>query len=134
MTIPKIASFVLATACLGLIVALPGCEHGSFDFSGVDFDDPRPNPRVESVTIIPDSLTLSVGQTATLRALVTFDNGSVLSSAPADFSSSDTTVATVSITDSGSVRTAEVTGRAIGTAWITAVYGDKSDQARVTVN
>lgn len=134
MTIPKIASFVLATACLGLIVALPGCEHGSFDFSGIDFDDPGPGRRVESVRIIPDSLTLSVGQTATLRALATLTDGDVLGSAPAEFWSSDTTVATVSVTDSGSVRTAEVAARAIGTAWITAVYGEVSDQAKVTVN
>ncbi len=134
MITPRIAAFALALACLSLTVALPGCEDYSFDLSGLDFDNPRPTPRVESVTMIPDSLTLSLGQTATLRALVTFDNGSVLSAAPADFSSSDTTVATVSITNSGSVRTAEVTGRGTGTAWITAAYGVESGRAKVTVN
>ncbi len=135
MIVPKIVSFAIATGSLILILGLPGCGP-DLDLGCVlcgEYEVPDP-PEVRSVAIVPDSVTLSVGQKVTLRAIVTLVDGSVLESTTVSFWSSDTTVATVSIPGTGFGPTAEVTGRAIGTAWITAYRSKKSDQAKVIVN
>jgi len=132
MIVPKIASFVLAAGCLVLIVALPGCgEYGPFDLSDLGDGLYKPPPEVRSVVIVPDSLTLSVGQRANVKAIVTRVDGSVVERG-VSFWSSDTTVATVSLTVVPP--TAQVTGREIGEAWITARFGPKSGRAKVIVN
>jgi hypothetical protein len=59
------ASFVLATGCLILMVALLGCEGPDLGF------DLSPDwPEAKSITIVPDALVLLDGQRDTLEAIV----------------------------------------------------------------
>ena len=139
MSYPKIASLALATGCVILSMALLACVDvgpGPMDLSDHDGGGSLPQPReVRSVVIEPDSITLSVGETAIIQVIVTLDDGTVLGTRPVSFWSSDTAVATVSYGDFGPGPKAEVVGRSIGRASITA--GDlsgKSDRVKVIVN
>ena len=125
MIAPNIASFVLATGCLILIEA-EGCR---------DLGPGQPEaPRVRSIAIVPDSVTLSVGESATIRAIVTLVDGSMQITDGVKFWSSDTTVATVSFTGEGPGLKRRVIGRAIGEASITASFRGESGWAKVIVN
>ena len=84
--------------------------------------DNRDLVEVSSVTLSQTSLTLEVGQTATLTATVKPDNAT---DKDVTWSSSNTTIATVS--------NGTVTAKAEGTATITAKAGDKSATCTVTV-
>ena len=84
-----------------------------------------PKP-VSAVIISPGQASVIMGQTVQLSAQVTDDQGSVLSGRPISFTSSATSVATIS--SSGLV-----TGVAPGTATITATSEGKSGTATVTV-
>jgi len=135
MKVPRITSSVLATCCLVLTAALPGCEDyslGPLDLSDCG-DLCEPPPEVRSVVIVPDSITLFVGQKDTIRAIVTMVDGSVLKTSGVAFWSSDTTVATVAPTEIPPGRTQEVIGRAVGGASITANFRGKSGWAKVIV-
>ncbi len=129
MTAPRIASFAIATGCLILILALPGC--------GPDFGDGcilcgglLDLPDVQSVTIVPDSVLLSVGQSDSLEAILRGTDGSILGLPIPSWSSSDTVVAKVFPFGA----TVEVTGRARGQASISATSDGKIGRAKVIVN
>ncbi len=130
----RIASFAIATGSLILILALPGCGDilgfgdGCFFCGEVDLPD---RPEVQSVTIVPDSVLLSVGQRDSLEAIVRGTDGSILSLRFPRWSSSDTAVATVSVL---SLHRTAVTGRARGEASISAESGGKIGRAKVIVN
>jgi len=81
---------------------------------------------VAAVSITPSPLSMSVGQTTGLTAVLTDDAGNVLSGRPVTWSSSNTGVATIS--SSGAV-----TAVAPGTTTITATSEGKSGTATVTV-
>src|SRR5690606_16063559 len=81
---------------------------------------------VGSVTVSPAQASVPAGTTVQLTAEVKDAEGNVLDDRAVTWSSSDTTVATVSTSGL-------VTGVAAGTATITAASGDKSGSAEVTV-
>lgn len=128
----KIVSFALTAGRLVPIVALLGCEHDYFDLSRGSGNGWGVPPETRSVGIAPARVTLSVGEWATLRAIVRLADGSVDEDASVAFQSSDTTVAT--LWSPGPGPTVVVRGRAIGEAWITASRGRESGRAHVTVN
>ncbi len=129
MIVPRIGSFAIATGCLILILALPGCDPlGDFNFNPLG---PPSNPEIRSVTIVPDSVLLSVGQKDSLEAIVRRIDGRIAGLVSLEWSSSNTAVATVS----SLLKRAEVTGRARGEASITARdAGGKIGRAKVIVN
>jgi len=81
---------------------------------------------VASVAVTPNPLSMSVGQTTGLTAVLRDDAGNVLSGRPVEWSSSNTGVATIS--SSGSL-----TAVAAGTTTITATSEGKSGTATITV-
>ncbi|HEV8217510.1 MAG TPA: Ig-like domain-containing protein [Gemmatimonadaceae bacterium] len=81
---------------------------------------------VASVAVTPNPLSMSVGQTTGLTALLRDDAGNLLSGRPVEWSSSNTGVATIS--SSGSL-----TAVAAGTTTITATSEGKSGTAIITV-
>ena len=90
-------------------------------------DATEPEVTVASVSVSPSTATLSApGETVQLTATVRGSDGSTMSSASVNWSSSDATVATVS--GSGLV-----TGVAGGTVSVTASAGGQSGSATVTV-
>jgi hypothetical protein len=98
-----------------LLVALAACS-----------DDPTPPNPVASVSVTPDTLTLMVAQTHDLAVALRSARGDLLSDRAVTWTSSDTTVVTVSA--AGRVRAV-----AAGTAKIFAASEGRSDSARVTV-
>ena len=84
------------------------------------------NVPVASVTVTPSSASGQVGQTVQLTATPRDASGNPLSGRAVTWSSSDTTVATVS-------RTGFVTAKGAGTATITATSEGKSGTATITV-
>ncbi|HEU5208926.1 MAG TPA: Ig-like domain-containing protein [Longimicrobiales bacterium] len=92
-------------------------------------DSTGPDPRkVESVDISPDDPTMFVGEEVQLEATARNSSGEAVSGKTASWSSSNTSVATV--TANGGV----VTGVAAGSAQITALIDGKSASVTVTVN
>lgn len=81
---------------------------------------------VATVTVQPSTATISVGQTVTLSATTKDANGNVLTGRTVTWSSSNTSIATVS-------STGVVTGVAAGTATITATSEGKTGTSTVTV-
>jgi len=81
---------------------------------------------VGTVTVAPSTPTMTKGQTVTLTATVKDENGTVVTNRALTWSSSATTVATVS-------QTGVVTGVDAGTATITATSEGKSGTASLTV-
>ncbi|HEU6452927.1 MAG TPA: Ig-like domain-containing protein [Gemmatimonadaceae bacterium] len=79
-----------------------------------------------AVVVSPGEATLFVGETVTLKATVTDANGDPLSGRPITWSSSATSVATVSTSG-------VVTAKAPGTATITAASEGKSGKSTITV-
>ena len=82
---------------------------------------------VASVTVTPTTATVGIGQTTTLAATLRDAGGNTLTGLTVTWSSSDTTMATVS---SGGV----VTGVRAGTATITAARDGRSGTATLTVS
>ena len=128
MIAPRIASFAIATGSLILILALPGC--GDIVGDGCILCGEVDLPDVQSVTIVPDSVLLSVGQSDSLEAILRGTDGSILGLPIPRWSSSDTVVAKVSPFGPR----AEVTGRACGQASISATSDGKIGRAKVIVN
>ena len=128
MIAPRISLFAIGAGCV-MILALPGCESGD---SGCllcgDFEIFDP-PEIQSVRIVPDAVLLSVGQSVSLRAIVTGTDG-ILRDALPGWISSDTVLATVSPRTG---QRTQVTGRAPGEASITASFFGKSGHAKVNV-
>jgi phosphatidylinositol-3-phosphatase len=115
----KQANQRVAAATVALVAALAG--------SCTTAETPRvPHGAVASVTISPPSASVQVGQTVQLTATAKDSSGAQLADALVTWSSSDTTVARVS---GGGL----VTGRAAGSATITATSGTKSATAAVAV-
>ncbi len=85
------------------------------------------SPTLQSVSVFPSSVTLSVGKTTALSAKASYSDGTQSTAASAQWSSSAPSVATVS--DSG-----VVTAVAAGTATVTATQGGKSGACAVTVS
>lgn len=85
----------------------------------------QPQP-VATVTVSPSKSTLSVGKTLQLSATLRDGGGSTLTGRSIDWSTSSSKIATVSSTGA-------VTGRAKGTATITATSEGKSGTATITV-
>ncbi len=81
---------------------------------------------VSTVLIVPDTATISVGETKTYAAVVRDRFGIGVPGATVAWTSSDPAVATVSATGL-------VTGMAPGSATLLATSGSRSDTARVTV-
>ncbi|GMV07418.1 MAG: hypothetical protein AMXMBFR53_36930 [Gemmatimonadota bacterium] len=81
---------------------------------------------IQSVRIVPDTASVSVGGTKAYAALVKDRYGIAVAGATVAWTSSDPAVATVSATG-------VVTGVALGSAVLTATSGAKSDTASVTV-
>ena len=81
---------------------------------------------VSSVSVTPSPLSMSVGQSTGLTALLRDDAGNLLSGRPVAWTSSNTTVATISASG-------VVTAVAPGTTTITATSEGKSGSATVTV-
>lgn len=81
---------------------------------------------IQSVRIVPDTASVSVGGTKAYAALVKDRYGIAVAGATVAWTSSDPEVATVSATG-------VVTGVALGSAVLTATSGAKSDTASVTV-
>jgi hypothetical protein len=86
----------------------------------------EPGPSVATVEVTPATADRQVGQTLQLSATVKDVNGNILSGQPVSWSSSASTVASVS--SSGLV-----TATALGTALITAASGNKSGVATINV-
>lgn len=84
------------------------------------------SPPVASVTVQPSAASVQVGATTTLTATAKDASGTVVTTAPITWNSSNTSVATVS--GSG-----VVTGRAVGTATISATSGGRTGNATVNV-
>ena len=82
---------------------------------------------VGSVTVAPNTLSLTPSQTGTLAATVTDANGAVVTNRPVTWTTSDAAIATVS-------QTGVVTAVTPGSATITAATGSKSGTAAVTVS
>ncbi len=82
-----------------------------------------------SLKVNPTSLALEEGKTGTVTATVKDRNGNIDSSASVTFTSSDTTVATVTV----SGQQATVKALKSGTATITAKYGSKTASCQLTV-
>ena len=125
MNAPRSASIVIATSSLALILALPGCGTDSGCLLCGDI------PKVVYVTVVPDSISLSVGDTASFEAVAKYDNGNSHPAYLADWESSHPAVATVS--PSRGAR-AVVTGIGHGRARISATHEDKTGWAIVNVN
>ena len=83
-------------------------------------------PAIASVTLQPDAATIRVGATTTLTATVKDVTDAVVTDRDITWTSSNVAVATVSASG-------VVTGRAVGTATISATSGGKSGSAAVTV-
>lgn len=110
--------YVLTGLTLLVCAALGGCS-GFFI-----------NPTVSSIFVSPASVTVAVGGTSQLTATATYSDGtqSPITSSSLGWSSSDTTIAT--ITSPGGL----VTGVASGTATLTATYQGVSGTATATVS
>ena len=89
-------------------------------------DENEPVVDIESITIAPKEITIVSGSTAQLKATITPDSIEAVS---VNWSSSDTSVATVT----GNGLNAEVNAVSNGSAVITATVGDVSAKATVTV-
>ena len=89
-------------------------------------DENEPVADIESITIAPKQITIVSGSSAQLKATITTDS---IEDVTVNWSSSDTSVATVS----GSGLEAAVSAVSAGTAVITATVGDVSAKATVTV-
>jgi uncharacterized protein YjdB len=98
--------------------------HTVCNFSIAGSAPPAP---VASVTLTPATANVDVGQTAQLAATLRDANGNILTGRTVTWTSSNTTVATVS--GSGLV-----TGKAAGSATITATSEGRSGTASITVN
>ena len=131
MIAPRIASFAIAAGSLILILALPGCGDVVGLGGGCLLCGPSDRLEVESVTIVPDSVLLSVGESDSLEVIIVNTDGSSPIVPLARWSSSDTVVATVSGFMASGIL---VTGRARGEASITAEAGGKIGTAKVIVN
>jgi trimeric autotransporter adhesin len=112
-------SRLLQTGLALLVCAFLGSCHGFFI-----------NPTVSSIYVNPASATVAVGGTVQLTATATYSDGtqSTITSSNLGWSSSDTTIAT--ITSPGGL----VRGIATGSATITASYQGGSGTATVTVS
>jgi acetyl esterase/lipase len=84
-------------------------------------------PEVVSVTVSPDQPSTLVGQSVTLTATARDEQGDPIPDAPITWSTADPGVATV---DADGL----VTGQGAGTAVITAMSGDRSGTAQLTVS
>ena len=102
--------------CIALGILFAACGGGSSE----------PTPTVATVEVSPPSADRQVGQTLQLSATVKDADGNILSGQPVSWSSSASTVASVS--SSGLV-----TASALGTALITAASGNKSGVATINV-
>jgi alpha-tubulin suppressor-like RCC1 family protein len=94
-------------------------------FACSDSADPNSNAPVANVAVAPPGLTLTVGQTGTLTAVLQSATGAVLTGREVTWTSSNNDVATVNA--------GVVTGVAAGNARITASVEDKSDNASISV-
>ena len=125
----------------GLEITAEGTGSGTIriDSSGVESAIVRVRvyQAVASLTISPDSLTLAVGATATLRASVMDANGHDIRSLVVYWETSDSEVATVDGADKHADRntgaTATVTAAAAGTATITGRHNVVTGTATITV-
>lgn len=90
------------------------------------------NPTLTSLSVAPTTVSLIEGNTQQISATGTYDDGSTKDlTGSADWSSSDTTVATV---NAGLVKAAATIASPPGTATITATSGTVSATSTVTVN
>lgn len=94
-------------------------------FPGDAADMPAPPAVLTTINVLPATITVTAGQTATLTA-TTLDHNSQPISAILTWDTAEPTIATV--------LDGEVTGISAGTTTITASSGDVSGQATVTVN
>ena len=85
-----------------------------------------PLPIVANLSVVQDTLSIEMRDTAQLNAVLKDSAGHIITRVAAQWSSSDTTRATVSATG-------KVIGVAAGIAWIRASAGGHSDSARVSV-
>ena len=112
------------------LVAFRGTLQGDAVFGGVSnvasASTQTSAPVVTTVTVTPASPSIAVGTNATLQATVTDAQGNVMSGQPINWSSDNTTAATVNANG-------VVTGIAAGAATITATCAGKSGTATVTV-
>ena len=106
--------FSLSLVAVALLGALSGC------------DETTAPPRVTGIILTPVSETLSIGGVLQLGANVLGSSGSTLSNYPVEWSSSETSVATVS---SAGI----VNALTVGTTTITATAGDISRDAQILV-
>jgi trimeric autotransporter adhesin len=83
-------------------------------------------PKVATVTIVPDTLTVAVGATSQLQATAYDDDGRVLSGLPITWGSGNTAIATVDTLGN-------VTGVGPGTTQVSAAIGGKTGIATVIV-
>jgi alpha-tubulin suppressor-like RCC1 family protein len=107
-----------------LVLGFAACNGGGSDGGS----DPNPSApaAVDSVTVAPDSLMLTVGDTQQLTATLKDQAGNTLTGRTITWSTSDDTVAAVSTTGI-------VTANAAGSATITATSEGKSGDSAITV-
>jgi len=119
MTTSSLLRDIRTVPLLGFLAVLAAC-------SGCGSAEGITDPVVSQVTVLPAVVGVEVGQTTQLQATARDAGGSAIPGRTATWSSSTTTVASVS-------GTGVVTGVSPGVATITAAVGDRTGQATVTV-
>src|SRR5262249_39643113 len=110
-------------ACLGIIaggLTAAGCAAPT--------DNEPHEPRVESVTVEPDSVELEPGKVSQATAVARSSTDSSLA-VGIEWISRDTSIVTATTGTS----TTTLTARAVGAAWVVATADELSDSLRVTV-